>query len=172
MAEEAETEEAPKKGSSKLVLILLIVVVVLVLALGGFAAWFFLMKDDPAASADSAPVEEVKKEAIYVKIRTEGGKPYFIANFTGTAGSQRFLQAYVEARTREESVKEDLEKHMPLIVSELQMLFSSQSLTEMQTAEGRARLQVQATERIQAVLERETGSQGIETVFFTNFVMQ
>ncbi len=172
MAEEAETE-APKKGSNKLVMILLIVVVVLVLVLGGLAAWFFLMKEDPEASGTDKPVAEaVKKDAIYVKIRTEGGKPYFIANFTGDKGSQRFLQVYVEARTREESVKTELEKHMPLIVSELQMLFSSQSLQTMQTSEGRARLQVQATDTIKRVLTEESGDPGIESVFFTNFVMQ
>lgn len=169
MAEEAETE-APKKGSKKLIII--IAGVVLILAIGGAAA-FFLMSGDPEAdAADAAPVEEVKKEAIYVKIRTEGGKPYFIANFTGDRGSQRFLQVYVEARTRDEAVKADLEKHMPLIVSELQMLFSSQSLREMQTAEGRARLQIQATDKIKNLMTAETGKPGIETVFFTNFVMQ
>ena len=172
MAEEAETE-APKKGSSKLIII--IVAAVLVLALGGFAAWFFLMSGDPEpteATAAAPAAEVVKKEAIYVKIRTEGGKPYFVSNFTGESGGQRFLQVYVEALTRDESVKSELQKHMPLIVSQLQMLFSSQSLREMQTAEGRARLQLQATDQIQSFLKAETGQVGIETVFFTNFVMQ
>lgn len=171
MAEEAETE-APKKGSKKLVIILVGVIAVLVLGLGGFAATFLLGGDEVDPAAPVAEVKKDKTEAIYVKIRTEGGKPYFIANFTGDKGSQRFLQVYVEVRTRDEAVKEELGKHMPLIVSQLQMLFSSQSLRDMQTAEGRLRLQVQATEMIQALLKEEMGKPGIETVLFTNFVMQ
>lgn len=170
MAEEAEAE-TPKKGSSKLIIIV-VAAVVLFLAIAGGAAFFLMSGEPEAAAADAPPAKEVKAEAIYVKIRTEGGKPYFVANFTGDKGSQRFLQVYVEALTRDEAVKEEIQKHMPLIVSKLQILFSSQSLRDMQTVSGRARLQVQATEVIQALLNEEMGKSGIETVFFTNFVMQ
>lgn len=174
MAEEAGAEAPKAKGSNKLIIILIAVVVVLLLAIGGGAAWFFLSKDEaPAAtSAETANAEAVKSEAIYVKIRTQGGKPYFIANFSGERGTQRFLQIYVEARTRDEDVKAAIDKHMPLIVSELQTLFSTQTLRSMQTAEGRERLQVLSTERIQNILQEEIGKPGIESVFFTNFVMQ
>lgn len=167
MADEAEASEG--KGSKKLVLII-IVLVVLLLAGGGAAAWF-LLKGDSAENAEQVTAN-VKLEAIYVKIRTKNGKPYFIANFAGDGGAQRFLQVYVEARTRDPEVEKTLQKHMPLIVSELQVLFSSQKLSEIQSHEGKLRLQEQTADKIREILKQETGQTGVENVFFTNLVMQ
>ncbi len=170
MAEEAAAAEGKKSG--KLVMILIILVVLLIGALGAGAAWYFLLREEPAAQemVDAAPQ---KKEAIYVKLRTMGGKPYFIANFTGEKfGTQRFLQVFAEARTREPEVKEALQKHMPLIVHTLTTLFSAQTLADMQTAEGKERLRSEATAKVKEIMQREIGQPGIEEVYFTNFVMQ
>ncbi len=170
MAEEAAESEGKK--SSKLVLILIILVAVLVLALGGGAGWYFFLREEPAA-AETAVQEVKKKEAIYVKIRTSGGKPYFIANFSNEKfGTQRFLQVFVEARTRDSNVSEALKKHMPLVVHTLTTLFSAQTLTDMQTAEGKERLRSEATKKVQEIMQAEIGEPGIEEIFFTNFVMQ
>jgi len=171
MADEA-VEETGKK-SNKMVLILIILAVVLIGVLGAGAAWFFLMNDEPA-SQETAVVEEVKKkDAIYIKLRTMDGKPYFLANLaTEKFGTQRFIQIFAEARTREESVQEAVGKHMPLIVHRLTTLYSSQTLADMQSAEGKERLRTESTRIIQAIMQDELGSPGIEDVFFTNFVMQ
>ncbi|OMH30039.1 flagellar basal body-associated FliL family protein [Motiliproteus sp. MSK22-1] len=172
MADEA-VEETGKK-SSKLVMILIILVVVLIGAIGAGAAWFFLMKEDQPAQEQEATTEiKLKKEAIYVKIRTMGGKPYFITNFSAEKfGTQRFLQIFVEARTREPDVQEALQKHMPLVVHRLSALFSAQTLADMQTAEGKTRLRNEATDIVKNLLQEEIGKPGIEELFFTNFVMQ
>ena len=171
MADEA-VEETGKK-SSKLVMILIILVVVLIGAVGAGAAWFFLMNEEPAEMQQTTAEQPKKKEAIYVKIRTMGGKPYFITNFSAEKfGTQRFLQIFVEARTRESDVQEALQKHMPLVVHRLSALFSAQTLADMQTAEGKTRLRAEATDIVKNLLQEEMGKPGIEELFFTNFVMQ
>ncbi len=170
MAEEAA--ESKPKNSNKLVIILLALVVLLVAALGGATAWYFLLREDAGAQS-AAEVSPQKQEAIYVKLRTMGGKPYFLANFSNEKVSpQRFLQVYAEARTREPEVKEALEKHMPLIVHSLTTLFSSQSLATVQTAEGKEMLRTMATEKVKEIMQNEINKPGIEEVYFTNFVMQ
>ncbi len=172
MAEEAAESEGKKSG--KLVLILIVLVGVLVLALGGGGAWYFLLREDSgSADAEQVTQEVKKKEAIYIKIRTSGGKPYFIANFTTEKfGAQRFLQVFVEARTRDSKVADAVKKHMPLVVHSLTTLFAAQTLADMQTAEGKERLRIQAADKIKEIMQAEIGEPGVDEVFFTNFVMQ
>ncbi|WP_210395731.1 flagellar basal body-associated FliL family protein [Motiliproteus sediminis] len=173
MAEEQEELESPAKGgSNKLVIILVVVIVVLLGAVAAGAAWYFLSSDDEAVAEQAEDSTGKRKEAIYIKLRTLGGKPSFIANFYEPTGRQRFMQVYAEALTRDPSVQPDLEKHMPLVVHSLSTLFSNQSFTEMQTTEGKERLRQEATRKVQEILQQETGRPGIEAVYFTNFVMQ
>lgn len=106
------------------------------------------------------------REAIYVEL-----SPAFTVNFHGTHGA-RFLQISVEAMTREPKVRELLKQHMPMIRNQLVLLFSSQSAEELATREGKEKLLQDTLTTIQKVLERETGTGGVEAVFFTSFVMQ
>ena len=168
MAEEAALEPTPK--SSKKILIIIVAAVVLLAALAG-AGWFFLTGDS-AVEADSANGLVIRKTAIYVKLRTQGGKPMFIANFQEKTGRQRYLQVYAEALTRDQDVADALNKHMPLVVYKLSDLFSSQSFAELQTAEGKELLRKDSTRKVQELLQEEIGRPGVEQVFFTNFVMQ
>lgn len=170
MAEQA-VAEASTKGSKKMVLILGGVVVLLLVVLGAGAAWYFLAGGSESPAEEQAAVVK-KPEAIYVQLRTLGGKPSFIANFYDQGRRQRFMQVFAVARTREESSAEALKKHMPLVVYALTTLFSNQSFTDMQTAEGKERLRLEATAKVQEILQKETGKPGIDEVFFTNFVMQ
>lgn len=172
MAEQISPEEGPvksKKLSAKLLIV--IVVVVVLLAGAGAAAWFFL-GGNVASETDPSKAEVVRQEAIYVKLRTLGGKPSFIANLTEKSGRQRFLQIYAEAMTREQSVADALAKHMPLVIHELSTLYSSQDFSELQTPEGKERLRKVSGQKVQEVLQREINRPGVEEVFFTNFVMQ
>ena len=171
MAEEEVQQEAGAGSGSKKKLLLLIGIVVVLLA-GGGAAAFFLLSGDSADEGDKAKQQQVRKEAIYVKLRTLGGKPSFIVNFTEKTGRQRFLQIYAEAMTREQEVADQLAKHMPLVVHDLSTLFSAQTFKELQTAAGKERLRKDSTRKVQEVLQREMGRPGVEEVFFTNFVMQ
>ncbi len=168
MAEETAPEPTPK--SSKKLLIVIVAAVVLLAALGG-AGWFFL-SGDSSVKDEASGAQLVRKTAIYVKLRTLGGKPSFIANFSEKTGRQRFLQIYAEALTRDQDVADALTKHMPLAIYKLSDLFSSQSFSELQTAEGKERLRKEATLKLQELLRQEIGRPGVEQVFFTNFVMQ
>lgn len=169
MAEETAPAQAPK--SSKKLLVVIVAVALLLAAVGG-AAWFFLQGEDDSAEAEAPGALVVRKTAIYVKLRTLGGKPSFIANFSEKTGRQRYLQIYAEAMTRDQDVADALAKHMPLVVYKLSDLFSSQQFAELQTVEGKVMLRKEATRKVQELLQQEIGRPGVEQVFFTNFVMQ
>ncbi|WP_207062434.1 flagellar basal body-associated FliL family protein [Motiliproteus sp. SC1-56] len=171
MAEDTAQAGAGKK-SNKLIIILVVLTVVLVGALAAGAAWYLLAGDSDSDAAMEAAPASSKSEAIYVKLRTLGGKPSFVANFYERSGRQRFMQIYAEARTRDPLVAEALKKHMPLVVHTLSTLFSNQSFSDMQSDAGKRRLRQQATLKVQEILQNEIGTPGIDEVFFTNFVMQ
>jgi len=166
-----EKVEQPNPGSNKLIVILVVVIVLLFAAVAAGAAWYFLADDN---TADGAPesAQTARREAIYVKLRTMGGKPGFIANFDDPSARHRFLQIYVEALTRDPDVQVALDKHMPLVVHGLSTLFARQSFTDLQTTAGKQRLRDEATRVVQEILQEEIGRPGIEAVYFTNFVMQ
>jgi flagellar FliL protein len=52
------------------------------------------------------------------------------------------------------------------------MLFSNQDPYTLNTREGKEKLRSEALGEIQKVMKQETGRAGVESVFFTSFVMQ
>jgi len=172
MAEEINPEEGSEKSSKLSAKLLIIIAALVVLLIGAGGALWFLLDSNAQPEGDPAKVAEVRKEAIYVKLRTLGGKPSFIANLKEKNGRQRFLQIYAEAMTREPTVADALTKHMPLVIHELSTLYSSQDFTELQTPEGKERLRKASGQKVQEIMQREIKRPGIEEVFFTNFVMQ
>ena len=167
-----DTAEQPKPGSNKLILILVVLIVLLLGAVAAGAAWYFLAADDSAPATSAESTQTARKDAIYVKLRTLGGKPGFIANFDDPNYRHRFLQIYVEALTRDADVQAALDKHMPMVVHTLSTLFAKQGFTDLQTTAGKKRLRDEATRAVQGILQEEIGRPGIEAVYFTNFVMQ
>ena len=120
-----------------------------------------LPDEDGGTSAEAS-----KGPAIYYPL-----KPAIIVNFQAR-GRQRFLQAELTLLVRDESVIQAVENHMPMIRNSLVMLFGGQTYEELQTAEGKEKLQEEAVAQLQALLKQETGQPGVEKVLFTNFVMQ
>ncbi|WP_409523799.1 flagellar basal body-associated FliL family protein [Nitrincola sp. MINF-07-Sa-05] len=167
MADESEQEEgvvAPK-SKKKLFIILGGVLLLVILAGGGAAAYFFLL-------ADKEPAEPVRQEAIYTKVRTLEGRPSFVASLQAEGGSRHFMQVYVEAKSRNQVVADALDAHMPLIVARLNALFTTQSVQRLRTVEGKRALQEEATALVQQIMTEKVGEPGIETLLFTDFVMQ
>lgn len=160
------TEEAPKK--SKKMLIIIIAAVVLLLG-GGGAGYFFLMG---SGDAEEEVVEEVQLPAVYTKIRTKSGRPMFVSTLLSDDDRAHYLQAYIVAKSRDPKVAPALEKHMPLIVSRLNTMFSTQDFVKLSTIEGKQKLREDATALIQKIVKQHTGIKGVEEVLFTNFVMQ
>ena len=160
-------EEQSGGGKKKLIIIIGIVVVVL---LGGGAAAFFLLGGEDEEATDEEVVEEVVEEpeipAVYVKL-----KPEFVISFqVGTR--QRYVQASIEIMTRQQSIVDALELHEPMVRNEVINIVSRQEFATLRTAEGRVALQNALKSAITEMMEREAGSDGVEAVLFTNFVMQ
>ncbi|EPJ45994.1 MAG: flagellar basal body-associated protein FliL [Osedax symbiont Rs1] len=161
-----DSQEAPKKSNKMLVIIIAAVVVLLG---GGGAGYFFLMG---SGSAEEEVVEEVRLPAVYTKIRTKSGRPMFVATLLSDDDRAHYLQAYVVAKSRDPLAAPALEKHMPLIVSRLNTMFSTQEFAKLSSLEAKQQLRSDATKLIQGILKQRIKVSGIEEVLFTNFVMQ
>ena len=103
---------------------------------------------------------------IYYKL-----DPTFVVNYQAQ-DDLRFLQVTVEVMARDEKIIALVEQHMPIIRNNLIVLFSSQDFTTISTRVGKERLRAQVLSEVQKVLKDETGRPGIESVYFTSFVMQ
>lgn len=167
MAEkEVQLAEKPRAGGRMLPI--LGVSLISLLVGGGAAAYFAGMlggHGGPGAHA-GAPVVAPRAEALYVPI-----DPAFTVNLQG-GGPVRYLQTTVEVLTRNPDVEAQIKRHLPVIRSNLVMLFSSKESRALATAEGKEQLRAEALASIQRVLEAETGQTGAEEVYFTSFVMQ
>ncbi len=168
-----ENEEEGGKKSSKLKLIIIGVVALLLVGGGGAAATFFLLGGDAQESAEEAePAAPVRAEAIYTKVRTMGGKPMFVVTLQSKDKRPHYMQLYVEAKSRDQVVADALTLHMPLIVSRLNNLFTTQEFRTLQTIEGKEALRESATDLVREIMQEKIGKPGVETILFTNLVMQ
>ena len=169
MAEEMAAEGAEGGKSKKKLIIFVVIGAIVVASLSAGAAYFLLgnTADDPAVAA-----EPVRKDAIYSKIRTLGGKPSFVATIKSADGKRHFLRTFVEAKSREQDVADALTLHMPLVVSRLNHLFSAQSFDELQSIDGKEKLRHASTQLVQEFMQEKIGKPGIEKILFTDFVMQ
>lgn len=167
---EAADGEQGAKGSKKKLIIILVAVIVLLLGGGGAAAFFLL--SGGGTDGEAQQVEAVKREAIYTKIRTLEGKPSFVVTLQSSDDKRHYMQAFIEAKSRDPVVDEALKLHMPLIVARLNALFATQAFEELQTLEGKQALRTEATALVQSIMQEKIGQPGVETILFTNFVMQ
>ncbi|MFI8621980.1 flagellar basal body-associated FliL family protein [Marinomonas sp. NPDC078689] len=161
--------EVEKKGGKKKLIIILAIVLVL-LGGGGAAAYFFLFSDsDDATSGDAVSTEDaamVNAPSIYLKLDAP-----FVVDFM-VDGKQRYLQLDMTIKSRDQVQIDAVKVHMPLIRNSLVLLLSSQSFDALQTMDGKAALKKAALDSINGILQQETGKGGIDSVLFTNFVMQ
>ena len=82
------------------------------------------------------------------------------------------MQANVVLMGRQPEAMSALADHLPLIRNRLVMLFSSAEFESLMTAEGKEALRMQATLAVQELMEQELGEPVIESVLFTNLVLQ
>jgi len=170
--DDAENGEAKK--SSKLKLILFIVLGLVIVGGGGAGAAFFFLSGNQSQDEVVEEVDEPgSKVAIYTKVRTKEGKPMFVVTLQ-PEGDERphYMQAYVELKSRDQAVADALTLHMPLVVSRINNLFATQRFSELKSVEGKSLLRARATELVQEIMLEKLGKPGVETVLFTNFVMQ
>lgn len=141
-----------------------------------------VVASDPADENDEA-MERGKKKAKKKKKKKKKDKkipetvfyqsldPAFVVNFEED-DELHFLQITVEVMTYENSVIENVRKHMPAIRNGLVLLLSKQSYKALNEEKGKEQLRTDALTTIRNVLKRYTGNAGVEAVYFTSFVMQ
>jgi flagellar FliL protein len=109
----------------------------------------------------------------------EGPKPYFeieepfTINFLNQSQEKmRYLQISVALKSDDPAIINNAEMNLPMIQDALRVLFTDQDYQTVSTVTGREQLQQAALEKISQILERETGSDGLEAVYFTRFILQ
>ena len=168
---EQETQALSKKKSS-MGKIIIIIVSVFVLAGGGGGAYFYFGKNhENSATAGSGKegdkdTSKPKAAPIYYAF-----DPAFIVNFQDNSAI-RFLQVTIEVMSRDPLSIEAIKMHMPVIRNSLVLLFSNQLPENITSREGKEKIRSDALKEIQKVMTEQTGSPGIEAVYFTGFVMQ
>lgn len=150
----------------KLILIGVAVVVLLGIGVGAF----LFLKDEPPAEGEAADAAadapSQTAEPIY-----QGLDPDFVVAFQNPE-TARFLKLAVEVMARDDDVIEDVKLHRPAIRDRVVMLLSAKNESELVPAEGKEQLRAEVLAAVQGVLEENTGSPGVEAVYFTSFVMQ
>ncbi|TVP84211.1 MAG: flagellar basal body protein FliL [Thioalkalivibrio sp.] len=152
----------PKGGALKLVLIILVAVLLGAGAVGG--ALYFVLGSDPATTDPAAA--DTKRPLIYKAL-----EPELLGNIDGP-GRVRFVQVGVVMAMRDPKVGEAVDQHTPVIRNDLIMLLSGKTYEQLNSAEGKEATRQEMLETIRDVLDRNTGNPGVESIYFTSFVMQ
>ena len=162
---ENELEAGEEKKSSKK-LIIIIAIVVLLLG-GGAAGGYFFMNSEPEGDADQVEeVVEEQKELIYFEM----SKPFIVDFPRGSAA--RLIQISVAILVEGEETVEALTKHEPMIRNNLLMLINNQDPGELKQSAGKDKLREEMMQEVGAILEKMSGSNHVQEIFFTAFVMQ
>jgi flagellar FliL protein len=183
MAQEDDLEldvgggDAPK-GKSKSKLLIIITAVVLMLGVSA-AATFMLtgilsggQAEMAAGQTGSGKAAGKKQKASKAPLNYVPMDPPFVVNFNADDTDIRFLQITVEVGTRNPEVVDLVKEHRPAIRNSLVMLFGNQDPHTLNSREGKENLRSETLVEIQKVMTEETGDAGVESVFFTSFVMQ
>ena len=161
---EQSAGDGANPGKSKKKLFALVGLLGLVAVAGG-GYYFFIGNTDAEELAEEV-VEKPMPAAFYLEL-----EPVFIINLPDK-GKQRFLQASVTVMSRSEATITKFNQHMPVFRHHLSNVLSAQTIPSIQSTGGIEKVRVQALEQINRVLVEELGSEAIEQVLFTSFVMQ
>ena len=131
----------------------------------GLGIALFLLLTQPVYAEDDES-EEGKTSMTYIPL-----DPPFVVNF-GPGSTVRFLQVTVELGTRDADAVELIRNNRPAIRNNLVFLFSDQDASVLETREGKSRLREDALSEARRVIQEEGGKDGIDTIYFTSFVMQ
>ncbi|MBU1619146.1 MAG: flagellar basal body-associated protein FliL [Gammaproteobacteria bacterium] len=163
-------------GKAKKKKLLIIIAAAVVLAIGAVVAVLMMSggSSEPApaaAGAESVVVTDpnamaAKGTALYVSMP----RP-FIFNVPG-ASKDRLVQIKVQLLVRGSNNEETAKVHIPLIESTLLRNFSTSNAEELITVEGKENLKKKALKDVQEALTGVAGSEVVEEVLFTGFVMQ
>ncbi len=170
--------EKPKGNLLKIIIIvlssLLVVggsVVATLYFAGVFPASEEVSSDDEASDKGSSKSKKERKNeeqepAIYFIFENA-----FVVNFIDK-NQIRYLQINVEVMSRDQSVIDSIEAHLPKIKNNFLVLFSDLDFDMITNAAGKQKLRDLALEELRKILKDETGNGDVEALYFTGFVMQ
>lgn len=170
----------PKKKKAGVVKLVLAFLVTAGLAAGG--AFFAARRMAPPAAANAEGEAPAAPDSAGHDEHDSGGAqpvttgdyfslaPSFVVNLNDEDVS-RFLQIEVEVMAAKPAALDAVRANLPVIRNRLVLLFSSQKYRELLPREGKEKLQQQALDEVNKVLE-ERKKPRIDGVMFTSFVMQ
>ena len=164
---------AKPKSMAKLLIIATVVVLLLGVSAAATLVLTGMLSDDPDQAVaeqgdtdEKADTAKAKAPLNYVPM-----DPPFVVNF-GADTDVQFLQVSLEVGTRDPETVDMIKEHRPAIRNSLVMLFGNQDPEALNSREGKEKLRDQTLAEIQKVMKEETGQRGVDSVFFTSFVMQ
>ncbi len=167
--EDVELQGGAKK---KPILLFVLIGVIILLAAGGGA--FFFLSSSPS---DEEIAQEIEKEA-----QKEPPKPDtsvtqdigvikelspFVVNLADPQ-ARHFLKASISLELKDDESAELVDKLKPRIRNDILMLFSSQTMEDIISQEGKVRLRDEIIARVSHIL----GPGRLKNVYFTQFVVQ
>ncbi len=180
MADEETELELDNSGKSKKMIVIIAIVAILVI--GGGAAFLFMggepemtqaeldavldTGDGSSASESAMPAAASTGTALYVPMP----RP-FRFNVPGSA-RDRFVEIRVQLLVRGSDNEETAKKHVPLIESTLLGVFSQANADDLSTSVGKTSLKQQSLVEVQKIMKEIEGTNIVEKVLFTGFVMQ
>ncbi len=177
MNEDEDREAAPppaRKGGVMKVLLIVFSVLLLIVAsvgttlvmTGGIDELITARGGEDSAGSDGKRAASRPSPPIYVEL----GEP-FVVNFI--EGNQvRYLQVKIEVMTRDSTIPQAISTHLPKIRNNLVFMFSGFDYASLATVTGKQKIRDEALAEIQGILNDEIGNPGVESVYFTSFVMQ
>lgn len=158
----------PKKSGGKLKWVLLIL---LSSGVAGGGVWYYTR---PVA----APLPTTGKPSAKLAVPKPQGPPQFISlgpsfivNLAGD-DALRFLQVDVQLITRSDAVAAAVKQLEPELRNRLLLLFGSQHVADLETRDGKVKLQTQALAEVRDGLKKFNAPSDVDGVIFTSFVMQ
>ncbi len=147
-------------------------IVVFVAALSAGGAWYYFKHVAAPATAEEGGAEAPKKKADPVYWQFE---PSFVVNLPDGA-YMRYVKLDIAVMTHDPELPAALEKHIPVMRSDILMLVSSAQYESLLTLEGKDGLRLSIIDALNVRLVElgvvaEAG-EGIQDLYFTNFVMQ
>lgn len=161
--ESAATAPAPKKKGGGLIITLLSVIV---LVGAGAVGWLFFLRAPAEKTPQVAAAEAAHADPIYFTLAEN-----LVVNFRSPGGT-RFLQVGIELMTYDKEGVHTLEKHAPVLRSNLILLLSDQSQDTLLSREGKEALRAEALAEIRRAMTELDGHPVVEALYFTSFVMQ
>ncbi|CBL45051.1 Flagellar basal body-associated protein [gamma proteobacterium HdN1] len=163
--------EGDKPKSNKMMIIIVAAVALIVGGAGSGVAVFMMSKGSGGESADAAkaeaPVEQKPREASYFDFTTP-----FLVNYQWR-GREHYMQVSLSFLFRDPAVQALIKEHEPLLRNNIMLLLQAQDFDGLRTLEGKESIRQLIFDEVQNVLKaQDSSTEGIEQVYFTNFVLQ